>query len=86
MSSDAPASGGLNIASARDGYHLADEQGEGKTFSPFEFGGHVTEIGAAGIVALRLERNIEWDGKAMKVKGAGQASSLIDPEPRKGWQ
>ncbi len=61
-------------------------RGKGKTFSPFEFGGHVTEIGAAGIVALRLERNIEWDGKAMKVKGVSQASSLINPESRKGWQ
>jgi len=61
-------------------------KGEGKTFSPFEFGGHVTEIGSAGVVALRLNRNIEWDGKAMKVKGVAHASSLINPESRKGWK
>lgn len=56
-----------------------------KTFSPFEFGAHVTEIGCTGIVALRMQRNIEWDGKAMKVKGAPKAEALINPKPRKGW-
>jgi len=56
-----------------------------KTFSPFEFGSHVTEIGSAGVVALRMQRNIEWDGKAMKVKGAPKAEALINPKPRKGW-
>jgi predicted dehydrogenase len=60
-------------------------KGKGKTFSPFEFGGHVTEIGSAGVVALRLQRNIEWDGEAMKVKGAPEADALINPKPRKGW-
>jgi predicted dehydrogenase len=60
-------------------------KGIGKTFSPFEFGGHVTEIGASGLVALRLGHNIDWDGKAMKVKGEPDAAALINPSPRKGW-
>ena len=60
-------------------------KGKGKTFSPFEFGSRVTEIGSAGVVALRLQRNIEWDGAAMKVKGAPEADALINPKPRKGW-
>jgi predicted dehydrogenase len=59
--------------------------GNVKTFSPFEFGSHVTEIGCTGVVALRLQRDIEWDGKAMKVKGAPEADALINPKPRKGW-
>ncbi len=61
-------------------------KGKGKTYSPFEFGAHVTEIGCTGIVALRMQKNIEWDGKAMKVKGAPQADALINPKPRKGWE
>jgi predicted dehydrogenase len=60
-------------------------KGNGKTFSPFEFGGHVTEIGAAGLVALRLGRDIDWNGKAMKAKGESGAAALLDPQPRLGW-
>ncbi|MEI6074260.1 MAG: Gfo/Idh/MocA family oxidoreductase [Verrucomicrobiota bacterium] len=60
-------------------------QGGPKTFSPFEIGGHVTEIGAAGIVALRLGRDIEWDGKAMRVSGVPEADALVKPVYRKGW-
>jgi hypothetical protein len=60
-------------------------KGKGKTFSPFEFGGHVTEIGAAGLVALRLGHNIAWDGPAMKAKGEPGAAALIKPQSRKGW-
>jgi len=60
-------------------------KGKGKTFSPFEFGGHVTEIGAAGLVALRLGRNIDWDGAAMKAKGEPAAVRFVHPKYRKGW-
>lgn len=60
-------------------------KGKGKTFSPFEFGGHVTEIGAAGLVALRLGRNIQWDGQAMKAKGEPAAAPLVNPPRRKEW-
>jgi predicted dehydrogenase len=60
-------------------------KGRGKTFSPFEFGGHVTEIGAAGLVALRLGRDIEWNGRAMKAKEEPDAAPLVQPQSRKGW-
>jgi len=60
-------------------------QGNGKTFSPFEVGGHVTEIGAAGLVALRLGRNIDWDGAGMKALGVPEANRLVRPQHRKGW-
>ena len=60
-------------------------KGNGKTFSPFEFGGHVTEIGAAGLIALRLGRNIEWNGHAMKAKGEPTAAALVNPPHRKDW-
>jgi hypothetical protein len=60
-------------------------KGMGKTFSPFEIGGHVTEIGAAGLVALRLGHNIEWDGAAMIVTGSPEALDLVKPQHRGEW-
>ena len=60
-------------------------RGQGKTFSPFEIGGHITEIGAAGLVALRLGRNIDWDGPAMKAKGQPETVSWIKAQHRDTW-
>lgn len=57
-------------------------KGGAKTFSPFEIGGHVTEIGAAGLVALRLGQGIDWDGAAMQVPGRPEAASLVKPQHR----
>ncbi len=57
----------------------------GKTFSPFDFGGHLTEIGLAGTVALRLQRNLEWDGEAMKAKGMPDADALVRQQNRTQW-
>lgn len=55
------------------------------TFSPFDLGGHITEIGLAGVVALRLGHEIAWDGKAMRVHNSRDAAHLVNPEPRRGW-
>ena len=60
-------------------------QGGAKTFSPFEIGGHITEIGAAGLIALRLGRAINWDGVAMQAKGEPAAAPLVKPQARKEW-
>lgn len=54
-------------------------------FSDFDRGGHLTEIGLAGIVALRLQRSIDWDGPAMKVPGVPEADRLIRKEERPGF-
>jgi predicted dehydrogenase len=59
--------------------------GNGKTFSPFEFGGQLTEIGLSGIVALKLQRNLEWDGQAMKAKGVPEADALVRKQNRSRW-
>lgn len=48
-----------------------------KVFSDFDFGGHLTEIGLAGIVALRLQKSIPWDGPNMKVPGMPEADQYI---------
>lgn len=48
-----------------------------KVFADFDLGGHLTEIGLAGIVALRLQKSIAWDGAAMKVPGIPEADTFI---------
>ncbi len=55
-------------------------KGKGETFSNFEVGGHVTEIGSAGLIALQLGHGITWDGQEM-VASEGQV--FVDPAPRK---
>jgi hypothetical protein len=60
-------------------------KGGAKTFSPFEIGGHITEIGAAGLIALRLGRSIEWDGPAMSAKGVPDAAAWVKPQHRGEW-
>ena len=60
-------------------------RGTGKTFSPFEIGGHVTEIGAAGLLALRLGRDIAWDGSAMVAKGVPETAAWVKAQRRGEW-
>ena len=55
------------------------------TFSDFEIGGHITEIGLSGNVALRMQRDIDWDGEAMKVPGAPEADQFIRKQDRTNW-
>ncbi len=59
--------------------------GGSKTYSDFDFGGYLTEIGLAGVVALRLGHDIEWNGEKMKVKGVKEAGAIIRPDYRPGW-
>lgn len=61
---------------------IAACQGGPKTFSPFEIGGHITEIGAAGLVALRIGHDIEWDGPAMKSPGLPEADAFVKAQSR----
>jgi predicted dehydrogenase len=56
-----------------------------KTYSDFDRGGHLTELGLAGIVALKLQKNIEWNGPNMKVVGMPEADILIDKQNRTKW-
>ena len=56
-----------------------------KVFADFDLGGHLTEIGLAGIVALRLQKNIDWDGPNMRVPGMPEADKFIRKEERKTY-
>ena len=38
-------------------------RGQGKTFSDFDIGGKLTEIGLAGVVGVRAGQSLEWDGE-----------------------
>jgi hypothetical protein len=60
-------------------------KGKTKTFSPFEIGGHVTEIGTAGLIALRLGRGIDWNGPAMRAVGVPEAAAWVKPQHREKW-
>ena len=60
-------------------------QGGPATFSNFDVGGYITEIGLAGSVALRLVRDIDWDGERMEAKGVPGASALVKPNFRRKW-
>ncbi len=57
-----------------------------RTFSDFDIGGHLTEIGLAGVLALRIGHDIAWDGRAMRVPDVPEADDLVAPEPRQGWR
>jgi len=60
-------------------------KGKGKAWSDFEFGAHLTEIGLAGVMALRTGHDIEWDGEAMVAKNAPDAANIIKTPVRRAW-
>jgi predicted dehydrogenase len=59
--------------------------GIGQVFSPFDFGGQITEIGLSGTVALRVGQNLDWDGEAMEAKGLPGANQFIRKQNRCNW-
>jgi predicted dehydrogenase len=54
--------------------------GEGKTYSPFEIGGRITEVGMLGILALRMQKPITWDAANRRAVGLPEADAIIDPK------
>jgi predicted dehydrogenase len=60
-------------------------RGQGKTFSDFDTGGKLTEIGLSGIVALRTGKSLQWDGEKMEAKNAPEAARFVHTEYRKKW-
>ena len=60
-------------------------RGEGKTYSDFDTGGHLTEIGLAGVVAIRSGKTLDWDGEKMQATNAPEAAKFIRTEWRKQW-
>ena len=60
-------------------------QGGPKVFADFDLGGHLTEIGLAGVVALRLQKSIPWDGAAMQAPGMPEADAFIRKKDRAAY-
>jgi len=52
-----------------------------KTYSPFEIGARITEVGMLGVVALRLGGPIEWDAATARVRGRSDADAILAPAP-----
>jgi len=55
------------------------------TLTGFDVGAHAAEVYLPGTVALRLGRPLDWDGPAMKAKGAPEADPLIQKNYRTKW-
>ena len=56
------------------------------TFSNFETGGQLTEIALTGVVALRMQQTLHWDGDRMRAEDAPGAEKFIQAQYRSGWQ
>ena len=52
----------------------------------FDYSAKLTEVVLLGVLAIRLNKKIEWDAKNMKAKGLPEADALIKREYRKGWE
>jgi predicted dehydrogenase len=59
--------------------------GQGKTFSDFDIGGKITEIGLAGTLAVRARKDLDWDGEKMLARNAPETASWVHPIYRKKW-
>jgi hypothetical protein len=60
-------------------------RGEGRTFSDFDIGGKLTEIGLSGVVAIRAGKTLDWDGEKMKAANAPEADKFVHPQYRTKW-
>lgn len=56
------------------------------TFSDFETGGHLTEIALAGVVALKMQQPLDWNGERMRAENAPAAKKFIASHYRTGWK
>jgi hypothetical protein len=55
--------------------------GDAKTYSPFEIGARITEVGMLGVLALRMQQPIVWDAEKRLAVGLPEADAIIDPKP-----
>jgi len=52
----------------------------------FDFGGPLTELVLLGVVAMRTQKKLYWDGPSMKATNAPEADEYIRPEYHNGWK
>lgn len=61
-------------------------KGEETARSPFSVGGPLNQVFNLGILSQILQREIRFDRETQQVIGDKQASVLMDPAPRAGWE
>ncbi|MEJ7593268.1 MAG: Gfo/Idh/MocA family oxidoreductase [Planctomycetaceae bacterium] len=54
--------------------------GDAKSYSPFEIGARITEVGMLGVLALRMQQPIVWDAEKRQAVGLPDADVIIDPK------
>ncbi len=59
-------------------FRTGSSSGEGRTFSDFDTGGRLTQIGLAGVVAVRSGKSLEWDGEQMRATNDPQGDRFIE--------
>jgi hypothetical protein len=52
---------------------------------PFSYAGPLTEAYLLGNIALKLNRKIEYDAKAMRITNCEEANQYLRREYRQGW-
>ncbi len=52
----------------------------------FEYGAVLTEIGLLGLVAMRVQKVMDWDAKAMKATNVPEADQYLKETYRPGWE
>ena len=55
--------------------------GDARSYSPFEIGARITEVGMLGVLALRMQQPIVWDAEKRQAGGLPEADAIIDPKP-----
>ncbi len=55
--------------------------GDAKSYSLFEIGARITEVGMLGALALRMQQPIVWDAEIRLAVGMPEADAIIDPKP-----
>jgi predicted dehydrogenase len=61
-------------------------RGEEKISSPFDYAVPLNETMILGMVALRAEQAIDYDGAASRITNALDANQYLDRQYRKGWE
>jgi predicted dehydrogenase len=61
-------------------------RGEEKISCPFEYGVRLNETMILGIVALKADQAIAWDGAAGRIANVPAANQYLTREYRKGWE
>jgi predicted dehydrogenase len=62
-------------------------RGNGKTSTPFDYSGRLTESVLLGCLATRFpQTTLEWDAAGLQVTNNGEASQYVRKQYRKGWE